>query len=126
MAAMNEDIAARARQSDAFRREVVTGDHSQVVLMTVPPGGEIGEEVHGHVDQTLVFVEGEGEAILEGEVSPVRANSLTFVPAGTKHNFRNTGSGPLRLFTVYAPPEHPPGTVHQTKAEADAAEEHGE
>lgn len=126
MAAMNEDIAARARQSDAFRREVVTGEHSQVVLMTVPPGGEIGEEVHGHVDQTLVFVEGEGEAILEGEVSPVRANSLTFVPAGTKHNFRNTGSGPLRLFTVYAPPEHPPGTVHQTKDEADAAEEHGE
>ncbi|MFP3900373.1 MAG: cupin domain-containing protein [Acidimicrobiia bacterium] len=124
MAAMNEDIAARAKRSDAFRREVVTGEHSQVVLMTVPPGGEIGEEVHGHVDQTLVFVEGEGEAILEGEVSPVRADSLTFVPAGTKHNFRNTGSGPLRLFTVYAPPEHPPGTVHQTKAEADAAEEH--
>lgn len=124
MAAMNEDIVARAKQSEAFRREVVTGDHSQVVLMTVPPGGEIGEEVHGHVDQTLVFVEGEGEAILGGEVSPVRANSLTFVPAGTKHNFRNTGSGPLRLFTVYAPPEHPPGTVHRTKAEADAPEEH--
>ena len=127
MPGMNDDIVARARQNDAFRREVITGQHSQVVLMTIPPGGEIGEEVHDHVDQVLVFVEGEGEAILEGETSSVHANGMAFVPAGTKHNFRNTGAGPLRLYTVYAPPEHPPGTVHQTKAEADAAEaaEHG-
>lgn len=124
MAAINEDIVSRAKQSDAFRREVVTGDHSQIVLMTIPPGGEIGEETHGDVDQTLVFVEGEGEAILDGEASPVRVDSLAYVPAGTRHNFRNTGSTPLRLFTVYAPPEHAPGTVHRTKAEADAAEEH--
>jgi mannose-6-phosphate isomerase-like protein (cupin superfamily) len=98
MPAMNDDIVARARQNEAFRREVVTGDHSQVVMMTIPPGGEIGEEVHDGVDQVLVFVEGDGEAIISGETSP------------------------LRLFTVYAPPEHPAGTVHQTKAEA--AEEH--
>jgi mannose-6-phosphate isomerase-like protein (cupin superfamily) len=122
MPAMNDDIVARARQNEAFRREVVTGDHCQVVMMTIPPGGEIGEEVHDGVDQVLVFVDGDGEAIISGETSPVRANSLAFVPAGTRHNFRNTGSSPLRLFTVYAPPEHPAGTVHQTKAEA--AEEH--
>src|SRR3712207_873631 len=122
MPGMNDDIVARARQNDAFRREVITGQHSQVVLMSIPPGGEIGEEIHDHVDQVLVFVEGDGEAILEGETSRVHANGMAFVPAGTKHNFRNTGTSPLRLYTIYAPPEHPPGTVHQTKAEADAAE----
>jgi mannose-6-phosphate isomerase-like protein (cupin superfamily) len=124
MPAMNDDIVARAQQNEAFRREVITGEHSQVVLMTIPPGGEIGEEVHHNVDQVLVFVEGDGEAVLAGEISPVRANSLAFVPAGTRHNFRNTGPTALRLFTVYAPPEHPAGTVHQTKADADAAEGH--
>jgi mannose-6-phosphate isomerase-like protein (cupin superfamily) len=121
--AMNDDIVARATQNEAFRREVVTGEHSQVVVMTIPPGGEIGEEVHDHVDQVLVFVQGGGEAIIAGETSPVRVNSLAFVPAGTRHNFRNTGSIPLRLFTVYAPPEHPAGTVHLTKSDADAAEQ---
>jgi len=119
---MNDDIVARAKQNDAFRREVITGQHSQVVLMSIAPGGEIGEEVHDHVDQVLVFVEGDGEAILDGETSPVHTNGMAFVPAGTRHNFRNTGAKPLRLYTVYAPPEHAPGTVHQTKAEADAAE----
>ena len=126
MPAMNDDIVARAKHNEAFRREVMTGEHSQVVLMTIPPRGEIGEEVHDDVDQVLVFVEGDGEAILAGETSPVRANSLTFVPAGTRHNFRNTGVTPLRLYTIYAPAHHAPGTVHQTKEEADAAEaEHG-
>lgn len=122
MEAMNDDIVSRAKGNDAFRRVVTTGEHSQVVLMTIPPGGEIGEEVHDHVDQVLVFVEGDGESDLDGRTEPIHANGMAFVPAGTRHNFRNTGSGPLRLYTVYAPPEHPPGTVHQTKAEADAAE----
>src|SRR4029453_17387060 len=76
MPAMNDDIVTRATQNEAFRREVVTGEHSQVVVMTIPPGGEIGEEVHDHVDQVLVFVQGDGEAIIAGETSPVRANSL--------------------------------------------------
>jgi mannose-6-phosphate isomerase-like protein (cupin superfamily) len=90
--------------------------------MTIPPGGEIGEEVHDGTDQVLAFVEGVGEAILDGESRPVGPNDLVFVRAGTRHNFVNTGADPLRLVTVYAPPEHEPGTVHQTKAEADAAE----
>jgi mannose-6-phosphate isomerase-like protein (cupin superfamily) len=124
MSAMTYDIVALTKTNEAFRREVVTGEHSQVVVMTIPPGGEIGEEVHDGVDQVLVFVEGDGEAIVAGETSPVGPDSLAFVPAGTRHNFRNTGSTALRLFTVYAPPEHAAGTVHQTKAEADAAEAH--
>lgn len=122
--AFHEDIVALAKQNDNFRREVVTGSHSQVVLMSIPQGGEIGEEVHPNVDQTLVFVSGEGQAILDGATSAVAANTLCFVPAGTRHNFVNTGTAPLKLYTVYAPPEHAPGTVFKTKAEADAAEHH--
>ncbi len=118
------DVVARARENEAFRREVVTGEHSQVVLMTIPAGGEIGEEVHDHVDQTLLFVEGRGEAILDGRGSPIGPNALVVVKAGTRHNFVNTGDEPLRLVTIYAPPEHAPGTLHMTKEEADAAEGH--
>jgi mannose-6-phosphate isomerase-like protein (cupin superfamily) len=117
------DIEALARENDDFRREVRTAEHSQIVLMTIPSGEEIGEEVHEGIDQTLVFEEGEAEAVLEGQSFPVRAGQVVLVPAGTRHNFINRGSGPLRLWTVYAPPEHAPGTVHHTKAEADAAEE---
>jgi mannose-6-phosphate isomerase-like protein (cupin superfamily) len=116
------DILGAARSNDAFRRVVRTGEHEQVVVMTIPPGGEIGEEVHPTTDQVFVFVEGSGEARLEGEATPVTANDLVFVRAGTRHNFVNSGDAPLRLITIYAPPQHAPGTVHQTKADADAAE----
>jgi mannose-6-phosphate isomerase-like protein (cupin superfamily) len=122
--AFHEDIIALARHNEDFRREVTTGRQSQVVLMSVPPGEEIGEEVHEGIDQTLVFVAGEGQAILDGVTTSVAPNNLYFVPAGTRHNFINTGSEPLKLYTVYAPPEHEPGSVFRTKAEADAAEHH--
>ena len=116
------DIVQAARTNEAFRREVLTGEHEQVVVMTIPPGGEIGEEVHSDTDQVLMFVDGRGEARLAGQTSQIGANDLVFVRAGTRHNFVNTGDEPLRLITVYAPPEHPAGTVHLTKEEADAAE----
>jgi mannose-6-phosphate isomerase-like protein (cupin superfamily) len=116
------DILEVTRGNDAFRRVLLTGRNSQVVAMTIPPGGEIGEEVHDHVDQVLIFVEGEGDAVLEGERKPIDENDLVFVKAGTRHNFINTGEGALRLVTIYSPPEHEPGTVHATKAEADRAE----
>jgi len=116
------DIFRAARTNDAFRREVLTGEHEQVVVMTIPVGGEIGEEVHDDTDQVLAFVDGRGEAQLDGETSQVEPNDLVLVRAGTRHNFINTGDTPLRLITIYAPPEHSPGTVHQTKEEADAAE----
>ncbi len=119
--AFNEDIVARAKANPHFRVVLATGPHSQVVVMSIPPGGDIGEEVHGDVDQVLVFVDGEGRAILDGEASDVGAGRLVHVPAGTRHNFVNTGGTDLRLYTVYAPPEHKPGTIHRTKAEADAA-----
>lgn len=117
------DIVRVAGSNEAFRREVLTGEHEQVVVMTIPPGEEIGEEVHPDTDQVLAFVDGTGEADLDGQSSEIGPNDLVFVHAGTRHNFRNTGEGPLRVITIYAPPEHPPGTIHETKAEADAAEE---
>lgn len=112
-----------ARENENFRQTVVTGKHSQVVVMSILPGEDIGEEVHDG-DQILLFVEGEGEAVLDGTPSPIHAEDLAFVPAGTRHNFVNRGAEPLSLVTIYAPPEHPDGTVHATKADAEAAEHH--
>jgi mannose-6-phosphate isomerase-like protein (cupin superfamily) len=119
------DIIQAAWTNEAFRREVITGEHEQAVVMTIPSGGEIGEEVHPDTDQLLIFIDGQGEAQLDGESSEVVPNDLVFVRAGTRHNFVNTGDSPLRLITVYAPPEHEPGTVHLSKADADAAEASG-
>ena len=118
------DIVRAARSNDAFRRVVLTGEKEQVVVMTIPVGGDIGSEVHPSTDQVLVFVDGEGVAELDGVSSPVSPNDLVFVRAGTRHNFTNTGDGPMRLITIYAPPEHQPGTIHPTKADAEADEGH--
>ncbi len=120
----NEDILARAKRNSFFREVVSTGPHAQVVVMSIPPKGEIGEEVHHDVDQVLVFVEGEGVAVLEGRRSSVTPGRLVHVPADMPHNFVNEGSVDLKLYTVYAPPQHAPGTIHRTRAEADADEEH--
>jgi mannose-6-phosphate isomerase-like protein (cupin superfamily) len=119
------DFLGLARQNDAFRRVILTGKFSQVVAMTIPVGEEIGEEVHEHVDQLLVFVEGQAEAVLDGDRFPVAPGELVFVHAGTRHNFINTADVPLRLMTVYAPPEHAPDTVHLTREEAERAEAEG-
>ncbi len=119
-------IATAAEKSPDFRRVLWTGQHTQLVIMTIPPGGEIGEEVHEDTDQILTFVSGTGEARVAGEKKEVVSGDLVVVPAGTKHNFVNTGPNPLVLYTVYGPPEHADGAVHKTKEEADAAEEAGE
>ncbi len=116
-------IVKMAMNNDAFRDEVITGKECQVVLMTIQPGEEIGSEVHEDHDQILVFVEGQGQAVLDGQARQIGANDLVFVHAGAEHNFINTGTKPLRLYTVYAPPEHKAGTRHDTKTEADAAED---
>ncbi|MEX2562032.1 MAG: cupin domain-containing protein [Nitriliruptoraceae bacterium] len=113
------DILAMARDSDDFRRVVTTGQHLQVVVMTLAPGEEIGAETHEDHDQVLVFVDGSGAAVLDGETSDVGPGDLVFVHAGVHHNFINTGDAPLRLVTAYAPPEHAAGTLHATKAEAE-------
>jgi mannose-6-phosphate isomerase-like protein (cupin superfamily) len=116
------DLVAEARSNDAFRRVIETGEHEQVVVMTIVVGGDIGAEVHPHTDQLFICVGGEGEAVLEGVSSPVTANDLVSIRAGTLHNIVNRGNEPLRLITIYAPPQHAPGTIHLTRADADAAE----
>ncbi|WP_407924641.1 cupin domain-containing protein [Catellatospora vulcania] len=118
-------IATAAEQSADFRRVLWTGEHTQLVIMTIPPGGEIGDEVHPHNDQILTFVSGTGEADVAGQTRPVAQGELVVVPAGTRHNFRNTGPNPLVLYTVYGPADHADGAVHATKEQAEAAEEAG-
>lgn len=103
-----------------FRKVLFTGAKSQLVAMSIPPGGEIGEETHDHVEQTLYFHAGEGEAVLDGQSSPLQAGDVLVVTPGTRHNVKNTGSEPLKIATVYAPPNHIDGRVHVTKADADA------
>ncbi|MEU4214742.1 cupin domain-containing protein [Actinoplanes sp. NPDC026623] len=117
-------IATDAEKSPDFRRVLWTGKHTQLVVMTIPPGGEIGSEVH-EVDQILTFVSGVGEARVSGETRRVVAGDLVVVPAGRTHNFTNEGPNPLVLYTVYGPPEHADGAVHRTKEEADRIEEAG-
>ncbi|MFS0701281.1 cupin domain-containing protein [Cellulomonas sp. 179-A 4D5 NHS] len=119
-------IATVAEESPDFRRVLWTGAHSQLVVMTIPPGGEIGEEVHEDTDQILTFVSGIGEAIVSGQKRKVVAGDLVVVPAGRTHNFLNTGENPLILYTVYGPAHHAEAAVHKTKEEADAKEAAGE
>jgi mannose-6-phosphate isomerase-like protein (cupin superfamily) len=116
------DVARLAAENDDFRRVLFTTERSQLVLMSIPGGEEIGEEEHEGIDQVLVFVGGEGEAHVAGSREEVRAGSVVVVPSGTRHNFIAKGSAPLKLYTVYTPPEHPDGTVHHTKEEADEYE----
>ena len=113
-------IARLARANDAFRKVLWTGDRTQLVLMAIPEGGEIGGEVHEGHDQLLWFVAGTGEAKIGETTGRIGEGDVAIVPSGAFHNFRNTGAGTLKLYTTYSPPEHEPGTEHATKAEADA------
>ena len=122
MKAYAEDVSRAARENEDFRRVLFTTGRTQLVLMALKAGEEIGEEAHEGIDQVLAFVEGEGEAVIEGERRAVRAGSVVVVPAGVRHNFVASAASPLKLYTVYAPPEHPDGTVHRTKEEADEYE----
>jgi mannose-6-phosphate isomerase-like protein (cupin superfamily) len=117
-----ENIKNAAKRNEAFRRVLSTGKKSQLVLMAIPEGEDIGSEVHPATDQILFIVDGEGKAVVNGKAFEVGENDVVFVPAGARHNLINSGDEELKLFTVYSPPEHADGTVHETKAEALAAE----
>lgn len=118
-------IADLAKSTPRYRQVLWTGEHAQIVIMTIPPGEEIGAEVHEHGDQILTFISGTGTADLAGDSHPIEAGDQCAVPAGALHNFRNTGTEPLVLYTIYSPPEHAPDADFATKAEADAAEASG-
>jgi len=119
-----QDIDALTVGNTDFRRVLYTAKHCQLVVMALPPGGEIGMEVHDHLDQFFRVEQGEGEAILEGVTSAIREGFAVIVPAGTNHNIVNTGSGPLKVYTIYSPPNHRDGVVHHTREEAEADDEH--
>jgi mannose-6-phosphate isomerase-like protein (cupin superfamily) len=113
-----KNIEQSALENNNFRKVLFTNKHSQVVLMSILPGEDIGREVHEVVDQVLVFVKGAGQAVVRGKTHDIGAGDMFAVPAGTEHDFINTGDEVLKLFTVYSPPEHPDGVVHATKADA--------
>ncbi len=113
------NVAELARNSTDFRRVLDTTGHTQLVLMFIAAGGEIGEEIHEDTDQVLCFVDGAGEALLGDQRRTVAGGDVVVVPAGTRHNFVANAGQALRLYTVYSPPHHRPGTVHHTKADAD-------
>jgi mannose-6-phosphate isomerase-like protein (cupin superfamily) len=116
------DIEKATLENTDFRRVLYTTKHSQLVLMCVRPGEDIGMEVHPDRDQFLRFEQGEGKAILDGVEHDITADWAVVVPAGTQHNFVNTGTSDMKLYTLYSPPEHKDGTVEHTKA--DVHEEH--
>jgi len=118
-----QDIEDLAVKNDDFRRVIYTAKHCQLVLMALKPKEEIGAEVH-KLDQFFRVEEGAGEAVLDGVRTAIRAGFAVVVPAGTKHNIINTGSVPLKLYTLYAPPNHRDGVVHHTRADAKADNEH--
>ena len=115
-----DNIEQRTVENDNFRQVLYTGKHLQLVVMTLPPGCDIGEEVHEDRDQFFRFEEGKGVIDIDGVENPVEDDFAVIVPAGARHNVRNTGSEPLRLYTVYGPPEHLDGVIHATKADAEA------
>ena len=117
------NIEEKTLANDNYREVVYTGPDSQLVVMSLLPEEEIGEEAHT-IDQFLRFEAGEGEVVLNGVASHVSDGFGTVVPAGAMHNVRNTGSVPLKLYTVYTAPQHPDGVVHKTKADSVAAEGH--
>lgn len=117
-----KDIESIAVKNEDFRRVLYTAKNCQLVVMALKPREEIGAEVHT-LDQFFRVEEGSGEAILDGVRTEIHAGFATIVPAGVNHNIINTGSGPLKLYTLYSPPNHRDGVVHHTRGDAEADNE---
>jgi mannose-6-phosphate isomerase-like protein (cupin superfamily) len=118
------DIEDLTGGNSDFRRVVYTGKNLQLVLMSLEPGEEIGEEIHGDRDQFFRIEKRKGEVSIDGNRSKIESDDAVLVPVGARHNILNTGDKPLRLYTLYGPPEHRDETVHETKADAERAQEH--
>jgi mannose-6-phosphate isomerase-like protein (cupin superfamily) len=114
------NIIEKAKENQNFRTVLFTGERSQLVVMNIPVGGEIGEETHANVEQTIFILSGNAKAMLAGEVTDITAGDAVVVTPGTKHNIINTGGDVLRIYTVYAPANHIDGRIHVTSADAKA------
>lgn len=117
------NIEEETKKNSDFRRVLYTAHNSQLVLMNILPGQDIGEEVH-KLDQFIRIEEGQAQAILDDVKHNIAAEYAVVIPAGTKHNIINTGDTELKLYSIYSPPEHKDGTIHKTKDDALAGEEH--
>lgn len=118
-----QNIETLATQNDKFRQVLYTAKHCQLVLMALSPKEDIGAEVH-QLDQFFRVEEGSGEVVLNNVRTPIGAGFVVVVPAGARHNIINTGTVPMKLYTLYSPPNHRDGVVHATRAEAMADNEH--
>lgn len=118
------DIEDRTEHNRDFRRVLFTGPHLQLVVMSLEPGEELGEEIHASTDQFFRVEEGKGEVWIDGQLTRIESDMAIVVPAGARHNLKNTGRKALKVYTLYAPPQHADGTVHHTKADAEKAEAH--
>lgn len=117
------NIEKKSLENKYFREVLFTGPHSQLVLMSIAPGDDIGMETHKNVDQFFRIESGVGQAILDGKKYDLEDGSAVVIPAGTEHNIINKSkSEPLKVYTIYSPPNHPDDTIHKTKAEALAYE----
>jgi len=114
------DIEGLTEKNSDFRQVLYTGENVQLVVMTLAPGEDIGAETHPDVDQFFRVEAGGGEVTINGETTPIKVGTGIVIPAGSKHNVKNTGEEPLRVYTLYAPPHHADGTVHKTKKDAQA------
>lgn len=117
------DISKMTERNADFRHVLYTGKHLQLVLMSLDPGEDIGEETHRDTDQFFRIEEGRGEVVIEGRRTRVEDDDAILIPAGAKHNIVNTGKEPLRFYTIYGPPEHEDRTVHATKRDAAKSKE---
>jgi mannose-6-phosphate isomerase-like protein (cupin superfamily) len=117
------NIINETKKNSNFRTVLFTGKKSQLVVMSIPSGGEIGAETHDNVEQSLFFLSGSGKAVLDGVEFPVNAGDVFVVTPGTNHNFINTGTEDLKVYTIYAPPNHIDGRIHVTKKDADEDDE---
>lgn len=125
MAGYTTDIEKKTLQNEYFREVLFTADRMQLVVMSLQPGEDIGLETHSDVDQFIRVEAGSGKAILNGLESQLADGAVVVIPAGTRHNIVNhSANEPLKLYTIYSPPQHPDGTVHKTKAEALEYESH--
>ncbi len=118
-----KNILELTKENTYFRKVIHTGDKSQLVIMDIKPGEDIGTETHPHTEQTLFFLSGTGKAVLDGQEQEISAGDVVIVHSGVEHNFINTGNDSLKIYTIYAPANHIDGRVHKTKEDAELDEE---
>ena len=113
-----QDFENLTKENTNFRKVLVTNSLSQLVVMSIPKGQDIGEEIHEETDQLLFVIDGEAEVVIDGEISKAEEEDVIIIPKGARHNIKNYGDEDLKVLSIYTPPNHPDGTIHVTKEDA--------